>query len=153
MVTKRYSWKSGARLEDHSKRKLKILREYFARYLDVRCQRPQQTRFRLAIVEGFSGGGHYVCGTAGSPIIFIEELRAAVERFNLKRASEGMPLLDIECLLVLNDEDRDAIEALKTNVEPLLAAAKADVPRLHLQIGYLNKPFEEAYLEIKRLLD
>jgi three-Cys-motif partner protein len=153
MVTKRYSWKSGATLEDHSKRKLKILREYFARYLDVRCQRPQQTRFRLAIVEGFSGGGHYVCGTAGSPIIFIEELRAAAEQFNLKRASEGMALLDIECLLVLNDEDRDAIEVLKTNVEPLLAAAKADVPRLHLQIKYLNKPFEDAYLEIKGLLD
>jgi three-Cys-motif partner protein len=43
-----------------------------ARYLAVRCQFPAQTKFRLAIVEGFAGGGRYKCGTAGSPLIFIE---------------------------------------------------------------------------------
>ena len=100
MVKKTYLWESGAELEEHSKRKHKILREYFARYLTVRCQLPQQARFRLAIVEGFAGGGRYACGTAGSPIIFIEELRAAIERFNLKRVAEGMAPLDIECMLV-----------------------------------------------------
>jgi three-Cys-motif partner protein len=153
MVAKRYSWEAGAALEEHSKRKHKILREYFARYLAVRCQLPQQARFRLAIVEGFSGGGRYACGTAGSPIIFMEELRAATERFNLKRTSEGMAPLDIECLLVLNDESREAIELLKTQIQPLLAAVKADVPKLHLQIERLNKPFEEVYPEIKQLLE
>jgi three-Cys-motif partner protein len=153
MVAKRYSWEAGAALEEHSKRKHKILGEYFARYLAVRCQLPQQARFRLAIVEGFSGGGRYACGTAGSPIIFMEELRAATERFNLKRTSEGMAPLDIECLLVLNDESREAIELLKTQIQPLLAAVKADVPKLHLQIEHLNKPFEEVYPEIKQLLE
>ena len=153
MVAKRYSWEMGATLEEHSKRKHKILREYFARYLVVRCQLPHRARFRLAIVEGFSGGGRYACGAAGSPIIFIEELRAATERFNLKRISEGMAPLDIECLLVLNDGSREAIELLKTHTQPLLAAVKADVPKLHLQIEYRNKPFEEAYPEIKELLE
>jgi three-Cys-motif partner protein len=85
MVVKPYSWEAGATLEEHSKRKHKILREYFARYLAVRCQLPQQARFRVAIVEGFSGGGRYACGTAGSPVIFIEELRTATEQFNLNR--------------------------------------------------------------------
>jgi three-Cys-motif partner protein len=153
MVAKRYSWETGATLEEHSKCKHKILREYFARYLVVRCQLPQRARFRLAIVEGFSGGGRYACGAAGSPIIFIEELHAATERFNLKRISEGMALLDIECLLVLNDESRKAIELLKTYTQPLLAAVKANVAKLHLQIEYLNKPFDEAYPEIKQLLE
>jgi three-Cys-motif partner protein len=120
MVVKPYSWEAGATLEEHSKRKHQILREYFARYLAVRCQIPQQTRFRLAIVEGFSGGGRYVCGTAGSPIIFIEELCAATERFNLKRVSEGMAPLDIECLLVFNDENPEAIELLRARTQPLL---------------------------------
>jgi three-Cys-motif partner protein len=153
MVEKPYEWEAGAILQEHSKRKHKILREYFARYLEVRCQLPQQARFRLAIGEGFAGGGRYACGTPGSPIIFIEELRAAAERFNLKRSSEGMAALDIECLLALNDENRDAIELLKSHVEPLLAAIKSDVPKLHLQVEYLNKPFETAYLEIKQLLE
>jgi hypothetical protein len=104
MVAKPYLWQSGATLQEHSRRKHKILREYFSRYLSVRCQLPQQARFRLAIVEGFSGGGRYACGAAGSPIIFIEELRAAAERFNLTRTAERMAPLDIECLLVFNDE-------------------------------------------------
>ena len=74
MVAKPYLWEAGAELEEHSKRKHKIVREYFARYLAVRCQLPQQARFRLAVVEGFAGGGRYACGAVGSPIIFIEEL-------------------------------------------------------------------------------
>ena len=57
MVEKPYQWAAGATLEEHSKRKHKILHEYFARYMAVRCQLPQQERFRLAIVEGFAGAG------------------------------------------------------------------------------------------------
>ena len=79
VVEKRYEWADGAKLEEHSKRKHKILREYVFDYLTVRCKLPQQERFRLAIVDGFAGGGRYQCGTAGSPLIFIEELRRAVE--------------------------------------------------------------------------
>jgi len=153
MVAKPYLWQSGATLQEHSKRKHKILREYFARYLAVRCTFPQQTRFRLAVIEGFSGGGRYACGTAGSPIIFIEELRAAAERFNLRRNADGMAPLDIECLLIFNDESSETIEFLKTHVEPLLAAVLAEVPKLHLKALYRNKPFEAAYPEIKQLLE
>jgi three-Cys-motif partner protein len=153
MVAKPYLWESGATLQEHSKRKHKILREYFARYLAVRCQIPQQSRFRLAVVDGFSGGGSYACGAVGSPLIFIEELRAASDSFNIKRTAEGMASLNIECLLIFNDESTEAIELLKTQVEPLLAAVKTQNPRLHLQVIYLNRPYEEAYVEIKQLLE
>jgi len=153
MVEKPYSWKEGAALEEHTKRKLKILREYFARYLHVRCQFPQQSRFRLAIVDGFAGGGRYTDGTSGSPLIFVEELRAATEQFNIKRASEGMAALDIECLLLLNDESRDAAELLKSYMEPLRAEIAGSVPRLHLQIEYSNEAFEQAYPTIKEKLE
>jgi three-Cys-motif partner protein len=104
-------------------------------------------------VEGFAGGGRYACGTTGSPLIFIEELRAATEAFNLRRASEGMPALEIECLMVLNDADPEALKLLTTNTQPLLAAAKAEVSKLHVHVQYLNKPFETAYPEIKHLLE
>src|SRR5579871_271855 len=152
MVQKDYQWLDGAKLEEHSKRKHKILREYFSRYLSVRCQLPQQERFRLAVVEGFAGAGRYSCGAAGSPVIFIEELRSATDAFNTRRAAQGMKPLEIECLLVLNDFSSDAIELLKSNIAPLLAEAKTAVPKLHISVEYLNKPFEEAYPLIKEIL-
>lgn len=113
MVEKRYKWTEGATLEDHSRRKHKILREYVFKYLIVRCQLPQQSRFRLAIVDGFAGGGRYGCGAPGSPIIFLEELRNATEFVNAQRAVKGLGVIEIECLLVLNDVDRDVVEILK----------------------------------------
>lgn len=152
MVEKHYPWKDGATLLEHTKRKHKILREYFARYLTVRCQFPQQSKFRLAVVEGFAGGGRYTCGAPGSPVIFIEELITAASEFNVKRRSEGMATLDIECLLILNDVESDTLGLLKSNVTPLLAGAQEDQPRLHLQIEYLNKTFEVAYPTIKKHL-
>jgi three-Cys-motif partner protein len=153
MARKAYQWAGGATLEDHSKRKHDILRQYFAQYLSVRCQLPQQEKFRLAVVDGFSGGGRYKCGTAGSPIIFIEELRGATERVNLARTANGMKPLEIECLLILNDFDGDAFNALKGHVAPLQAEIAENVSRLHLRIEFLNLDFEAAFQQrIKPML-
>jgi len=152
MVEKPYSWRERPQLLEHTRRKHKIIREYFARYLSVRCQLPQQSKFRLAIVDGFAGGGRYACGSPGSPLIILEELVAAIDRFNLRRQAEGMATLDIECLLVLNDTDKDALESLRSSVAPLVASAKDQQPRLHLQVEYFNQPFDLAYTEIKPLL-
>ncbi|MGA9008552.1 MAG: hypothetical protein WB495_17155 [Xanthobacteraceae bacterium] len=75
------------------------------------------------------------------PLLFIEELRAAVEGFNLQRKANGMAPLEIECFLALNDEDPDALGLLKSHAEPLIAAARAEVPKLDLQVRYFQKPF------------
>ncbi|MGJ5129930.1 MULTISPECIES: three-Cys-motif partner protein TcmP [unclassified Bradyrhizobium] len=153
MVTKPYLWESGATLEEHSLRKLKILREYFGRYLAVRCALPQQAKFRLAIVDGFAGGGRYLCGTPGSPLIFVEELRRATEEFNVRRLSDGMSPLDIECLLILNDESPVAVVSLQEQIEPMLASIAQDVPRLHIKVEYFNEVFEAAYPRIKEMVE
>lgn len=152
MVEKPFEWADGATLEEHSKRKHKILREYFSRYLSVRCQLPQQERFRLAIVEGFAGGGRYKCGAPGSPLIFVEELKAFINEANVRRASEGMKALQMECLLILNDANKDAIELLKANLAPALVDAKETATQLHIRVIYYNHPFETAYILIKDAL-
>ncbi|MCR6736149.1 MAG: three-Cys-motif partner protein TcmP [Afipia sp.] len=153
MSKKPYLWVTGAVLEEHSRRKHKVIAEYVARYLAVRCQLPQQSRFRLAIVDGFAGGGRYKCGSPGSPLIFINELRVATEQFNIKRQAEGMSPLDIECLLILNDFDKETVELLRTNAAPLIAGIKESVPKLHLRIEYRNQKFDELYPEVKQLLE
>lgn len=152
MVEKPYQWPDGAKLEEHSKRKHKILREYFSRYLTVRCQLPQQEKFRLAIVEGFAGAGKYSCGAPGSPLIFLEELKSAVERFNIYRSANGLKPLEIECLLILNDANPQAIEILKTHVAPLLAELRQNHPKLHISIECRSDEFETAYPGIKQSL-
>ncbi|TYR36057.1 three-Cys-motif partner protein TcmP [Mesorhizobium microcysteis] len=153
MVEKRYEWADGAKLEEHSRRKHKILREYVFDYLTVRCRLPQQERFRLAIVDGFAGGGRYQCGSPGSPLIFIEELKRAVEAVNTQRAVQGLGAVEVECLLVFNDANRVAIELLKTHVAPMQAESSQTCPKLHLRVEYLNEFFEVAYHDIKRLLE
>jgi len=152
MVKKNYEWADGAVLEDHTRQKLKILREYFSDYLSVRCKLPQQEKFRMAIIDGFSGGGRYKCGSAGSPVVFVEELRTFAEQVNIKRAADGMAPIALECLLILNDEARDTVELLKTHVAPLEAEIKTNVSSLHLKVEYLNKQFEQAYPDIVDLL-
>jgi three-Cys-motif partner protein len=153
MAEKRYDWASGAALDDHSRRKHKILREYFFQYLTIRCQIPQQRRFRLAVIEGFAGGGRYRCGTAGSPLIFLEELRRAVDVLNVDRTAQGFATIDVECLLVLNDQDPDAMDALRSHVAPLSADLERTTPALHLRVEYLSRSFEAAYPYIKELLE
>ena len=153
MVEKRYEWTDGATLEGHSRRKHKILREYVFNYLIVRCKWPQQKRFRLAIVDGFAGGGRYKCGSPGSPLIFIEELKRAVEAVNTQRAVQGLGTVEVECLLIFNDASCDAIELLKTHIVPMQAEASQACPKLHLRVEYLNELFEVAYPNIKRLLE
>ena len=152
MATKVYEWLDGATLQEHSRRKHKILREYVFDYLIVRCTLPQQQRFRLAIVDGFAGGGRYRCGTAGSPLIFIEELKRASQAVNTLRANRGLRSIEIECLLILNDANPDAINLLKTHVAPLQADIAQSCPRLHLRVEYLHDLFEIAYPKIRNLL-
>lgn len=153
MVEKPYDWSDGAKLEEHSRRKHKILREYVFDYLTVRCKLPQQERFRLAIIDGFAGGGRYEGGTAGSPIIFMEELKHAVEAVNTKRAVQGLATIEVECLLVFNDASTEAITLLKSNVAPVQAEITQTCPKLHLRVEYLNESFETAYPLIKGLLE
>ena len=152
MAKKLYEWADGAKLKDHSRCKHKILREYVFDYLTVRCRLPQQKRFRLAIVDGFAGGGRYQCGTVGSPLIFIEELKRAAEAVNSLRVGKGIGAIEIECLLVFNDASRDAINLLKTHATPLLADIAQTCPKLHLRVEYLNDLFEVAYPKIESLL-
>lgn len=153
MTKKDYAWADGATLDDHTRQKHKVLREYFFQYIAVRCQLPQMERFRLAVVDGFSGGGRYKGGEPGSPIILIEELRSAFDAINTHRKAQGLGEIEIECLFVLNDESQAAIELLKTHVAPLQAEIRDTRPKLHLRFEYSIDTFERSYPAMKALVE
>lgn len=146
-------WLEKAKLDDHSRRKHKILREYFRQYLIVRCQLPKRERFRLAIVDGFAGGGRYNCGSAGSPVIFLEELENTLDAINTQRAVQGISPIEIEAMLVFNDASRDVVELLRSRCEPLVAAIKDKASKLHIQTQYFSDPFEVAYPAMKAIVE
>lgn len=152
MVEKPYAWEEGAKLEEHTKRKHRIVRQYFADYLQIRCQLPQQEKFRLSVVDGFAGGGRYKDGEPGSPLIFIEELQRASVAFNARRLGQHLRPIEIECLLIVNELDPKVLDVLKTHVTPQEVQARQEAPKLHLRVEFLNHPFQAAYPLIKDLL-
>lgn len=152
MAIKQYEWENGAVLSDHSIKKHQILREYFFQYVITRCQLPKRERFRLAVVDGFAGGGRYKCGSPGSPIIFIEELNNATRAINVHRAAQNLAPIHIECFLILNDYEQPVLELLKKHVAPVFMEHVASNDHLTVNIEYLNTTFEAAYPTIKGLL-
>ncbi len=150
MTRKRYDWDCGATLEDHTKKKHSILKEYFRQYLITRCQLPQQEKFRLAVIDGFSGAGLYKCGAYGSPLIFVDVLDSTTQEINLRRINQGMKPIQIECLLVLNDEIEAVTDQLRQTISPLLAGVAETSKNLHIETQFYSKSFENLYPEIKQ---
>jgi three-Cys-motif partner protein len=151
MVQVPYKWIDGAILKDHSKKKHQVLRKYLTEYLQIRCVVPQQSRFRFAVVDGFAGGGAYQGGEPGSPLIFLELLLEQSQEINIRRKTDGMAIIDFECLFIFNDLDRDAIEILKQNVSPLLSQCNSK-SNLVVNVVIMNEAFESAYPKIKERL-
>jgi three-Cys-motif partner protein len=139
VTSKSYEWEDGAELGEHSQKKHQILREYFRQYLKTRCQLPQQEKFKLAIVDGFSGGGLY------------DTLIQTAKEINIYRNSQGFAALTIECLIVFNDKKSEAIHLLKQNLAPHLAAAE-EQEGLIIHPQYFSDIFEQIYPEIKKRL-
>jgi len=152
MVRKNLDWEGGAELEDHTKKKHDVLRRYFRQYLIIRCQLPQQEKFRLAIVDGFSGAGLYKCGNFGSPLIFVDVLIKTANEINLNRVSQGIRPIQIECLLLLNDKDSSVIGQLRENIAPLLAATKDENNNIYIKPEFFSSYFDEIYPQIKERL-
>ncbi len=152
MAIKPYDWSSGATLEAHTARKHKVVGEYVFQYILTRCKLPMQKRFRLAIVDAFAGAGRYKCGSPGSPIIILQQLDNALRTVNLGRLNQGLDPVEIECLCILNDADKNAIEILKSHCAPVLIEIRDQNKWLHLQVDYLNQRFEEAYPAMKTVI-
>jgi len=152
MVRKNLDWEGGAELEDHTKKKHDVLRRYFRQYLIVRCQFPRQEKFRLAIVDGFSGAGLYKCGSFGSPLIFVDVLINTVNEINLNRIIQGIRPIQIECLLLLNDKESYVKDQLQKNIAPLLAAAKDENENIYIKSEFFSASFDEIYPQIKERL-
>lgn len=154
MSVKPYDWENGAPLLDHTAKKLKVIGEYFAEYLRVRCGRiPQQEQFRLAVVDGFCGGGRYASGEMGSPLVFLDVLRRTISEIDTMRAANGFKPLRYECLFVANDTSPAAIASLQVHLPPVMAMIRETLPQLRLEVQVENRTFLDLYPAVRSQLE
>jgi three-Cys-motif partner protein len=81
-------WKSGKlpELEDHSEKKLELLRDYLVLYLEIVMKGTAgKDEQYVTLIDGFAGGGIYNGQKAGSPITILKAVEEAEARINLGR--------------------------------------------------------------------
>ena len=81
-------WMSGKlpELEDHSEKKLDLLRDYLVLYLEIVMKGTAgKDEQYVTLVDGFAGGGIYNGSKFGSPITILKAVEEAEARINLGR--------------------------------------------------------------------
>ena len=99
-------------IEEHSKAKLTVLRSYLSAYFDRLGAIPFRDEFKLDLVDGFAGGGTFRDGDSiesGTPLIMLEETRAARTRLNQNRQKP----LNFDCRFHFVDVNRDHTDHLR----------------------------------------
>ena len=99
-------------IEEHSKAKLTVLRSYLRAYFDRLNVNPNREEFKLDLVDGFAGGGTFRDGdesVSGTPLIMLEESKAARGRLNRNRAKP----LRLDCKHYFVDKESAHVNHLR----------------------------------------
>lgn len=81
-------WKSGQlpELEDHSEKKLELLRDYLVLYLEIVLKGTSgKDEQYVTLIDGFAGGALYSGNKFGSPITILKAVEEAEAKINLGR--------------------------------------------------------------------
>lgn len=100
------------RIEEHSKAKLTVLRSYLRAYFDRLNVKPNREEFKLDLVDGFAGGGTFRDGdesVSGTPLIMLEESKAAKGRLNRNRTKP----LRLDCKHYFVDKESAHVDHLR----------------------------------------
>ena len=147
MAADGFTWVPGLappRIEPHSAAKLRVLRGYLAHYLDRLATNPAMDALTVSFVDGFCGGGTFTQGAntvPGSPIVMLEEVEAARERLNRRRAKP----LQVNAKFHLVDIERRHIEHLRQEL-----IRRGYLGRLGNDIELVCSPFGEVLPESSR---
>ena len=104
MSFKWHSDEAPPHIEAHSKAKLNVLRSYLRAYFDRLNVNPQREEFKLALIDGFAGGGTFLDENtilSGTPLVMLEETKEAKNRLNKKRVKR----LHIDCKFYFVDKE------------------------------------------------
>src|SRR5262249_53359657 len=137
------NWKSGSlpELAPHSAAKLKVLQDYVEEYIMILCANAFGVeKFRITLVDGFSGGGKYSQEKHGSPFVLLRAVEAAEDRLNHDGRNKHIEI-DCECHFI--DGSKAAIECLRHEFEHSIYK-----PRIGKSIFLHQGAFEKKYSDI-----
>jgi three-Cys-motif partner protein len=109
-------WTNGIlpSIEEHSEKKLQLLRDYLILYLKILCQKNLGRRtFPITIIDGFAGGGVYSGGKDGSPLVLLRAIQEAEFEINRGRQLH----LKIEATFYFVEENKDAFHCLTEQIK------------------------------------
>ncbi len=137
-------------IEAHTKIKHSIIEDYIVNYLKVVAKPPVTRHIKLAIIDGFCGGGLYNNnGKAhfGTPIIIINALKKAIVEIIEDRIINNIKAeISVDCEIFYIDKDKRAIDALKTIAAPYLV--KDDLLPLTIKPHFIQGTFLNKYSEV-----
>ncbi len=112
----KYKWHIGEPppfIDAHSKNKHSIYEGYLRRYIEKLTQNPKHPSFKLAIVDGFCGGGVYQDQNnkkhLGSPFIVFSAVDEALTRAREKRKNP----INAQLRYYFVDKDKSSVDYLK----------------------------------------
>lgn len=148
-MAKKYDWEWPSTipiLDDHSAVKHEILKQYIFNYLIIRNKDPRIRQFKIAIIDGFCGGGLYTRPGykdkhEGSPLIVMGQVKKACEEIQKNRTA---PFELIPHFIFMDSEKRhlDFAENL----------TKERFPEYERNARFFHDKFANKYLSILEYL-
>lgn len=99
-------WQSGKlpELEDHSEKKLDLLRDYLVKYLEIVLKGTEgKNEQYVTLIDGFAGGGIYNGNKVGSPVTILKAVEEAEAKIN-KGREKNTSIVPI-CYFIEHDKD------------------------------------------------
>lgn len=144
-----FQWSPNAKspaIEPHSKAKLAVLRDYLHHYFNILNANPNRDMFKLDLIDGFAGGGtflHQGITISGTPLIMLEEAKAAETRLNKNRKKE----LTVDCQFYFVDKEKNHTDHLN---KVLKERGYKDDDKIIVRNGLFEEEIDAILQEIKR---
>lgn len=135
-------------IEAHSEAKLAVLRSYLCAYFDRLNVSPHRENFKLDLVDGFAGGGTFLDASGntivGTPLIMLEELKAANDRLNRKRVKR----LNFDCKCYFVDIEKAHTDHLQKVLDE--RGYSVDGDKIVVRNGRFEEEIDSILKEIQR---
>lgn len=134
-------------IEEHSRAKLDVLRSYLRAYFDRLNVSPNREVFKLDLIDGFAGGGTFRDGdeiVSGTPLIMLEEMKAAENRLNRGRTKS----LRFDCKCYFVDKEAPHTDHLRNVLDD--RGYRVDDESIAVRNGRFEDRIDAIIEEIKR---